>query len=73
MSEIKKCGCRCTMWKAHLGLFNGTVEQLCSITFRAAEIKMSACQCECVEHRRAANMRAARCFFYCDRNRPTRM
>ena len=33
--------CRCTMWKAHHGVFNSTVELLCLITFLSefAELK----------------------------------
>ena len=33
-SEMKVCLYLCTMWKAHRGLLNGTVERLGPITFR---------------------------------------
>ena len=34
LGEIKKCVCRSTMWKADQRLFDGSVAQLCSVTFR---------------------------------------
>ena len=48
VSETKACLYRCTMWKAHQELFNGTVHQLCPISF-LSEItdRTSELQIEC--------------------------
>ena len=65
------CVCRCTSWKAHQKtLFNGTVEQLWSITFRlqtcwtnkqrAAEISLGACRSACAMDECAENMRVVK-------------
>ena len=42
-SKKKVCLYRCTMWKAHQGLFNGTVEQLGPITFRLTNLSQQLC------------------------------
>ena len=43
MSDMKAWLYRCTAWKAHQGLFNGTVEQLCPITF-LSEFTVLTCE-----------------------------
>ena len=45
MSEMKACLHRCALWKAHQGLLNGTVEQLCPISFLSELTDKNACRC----------------------------
>ena len=67
-SEMKVCLHRCTLWKAHQGIFNDTVEQLSETTKPKVmfELKKSAAERrqECVPAQcvyALKNMRAVRC------------
>ena len=38
---------RCTMWKAHQALFNGTVEPMCPLTFPSDELDSAGLNLTC--------------------------
>ena len=51
MNDMKVRVCRCTVWKAHQGIFNGKVGHLCPETKKlCCGDKRNSCHCECAVH-----------------------
>ena len=66
MSEINLCLYRCTMWKAHQWLSNGTVEQPCPMLRRLRRWDKNACQC--AMHESAGKRASGMVFIYTSRS-----